>query len=646
MKLLEEFRSQISQLGELKRVWFTTFNLGIEFFETNLLPFILGMDRPANRMDYESMQLELAARGIDLRIFCDRRMLEADQLKRTSIHIHPVLGKSFDKKSPPYPRAFDKDSLFHPKVIFLEDVQGNMVLGAGSANLTVSGWGRNQEVFVFRPVSNNRQYQQIKSFFMPLTQPLALEEEEALGTRRKFYGKDEDWSFVHSFQHKTFLEQLSDGLDVNELTVWSPYFSGDLPGLLDRINEVVDRNLKVALVPDRVSSRFIRALWTPELGDILAGGALSFHDYPVSRPDVVEMTHAKVWLASGNGARLAIGSWNFTMPGSASFEQRNVEAGILLDVNSGTGIAGIKLQVTENDFGSAELMLDEELVAPEYKLPFELQVSFDWEQGRYFVSGKCFDRVEGKPFFLRLPGVEKMLRLDWAERRSDDVYLLSDIEIAVPDNETLLADHCYVVERNGDVEYRGLILETGQGHRRGQGYDSLKELLDSLVNNEDPKGGTNTKLRKSLRNNAGSEDDDAVPSADPGVDSLSYFRMFHAFEQFRKELQRTSSMDELEKRLFVYPGCLQVLATKVREQIETSGNTVFNWFLVQEVNALYLVALDARERHREIYARKNPPNKEKWDSLKLKKNAVSLPLDIRSNAQYMRQLREECSYVG
>lgn len=640
MKLLEQFRSQLTQIGELKRVWFTTFNLGIEFFETYLLPAILGMDRPANRMDYESMQLELAERGIDLRIFCDRRMLEADQLKRTAIHIHPVLGRQFGD-------GFDKDSLFHPKVIFLEDKQGNMVLGAGSANLTVSGWGRNQEVFAFRPVSNNQQYQQIKSFFAPLTAPLALEESEALGTRRKFFGKDEVWSFAHSFQRETFLAQLSDGLEVSELAVWSPYFSGDLPGLLDRINELVGRNLKVALVPDRVSNRFIRALWTPELGELLAGGALSFHDYPVSRSGNVEMTHAKVWLATGNSSRLAIGSWNFTLPGAASFELRNVEAGILLNASSEMEIAGADIRATKKDFSSAEMMKDEELEVGEYKLPFVLQVSFDWEQGRYFVSGSCFDRIEGRPYDLRLPGVEKVSRLEWAGRRSDGVYpLADDIEIAVPDNEALLADHCYVVERNGDVEYRGLILESGQSHRRGQGYDSLKELLDSLVNNEDPKGGTNTKLRKPLRHNDVPDGGDPDAPAESSVDSLSYFRMFHAFEQFRKELQKTGSMNELEKRLFVYPGCLQVLATKVREQIDVSGNTVFNWFLVQEVNALYPVALEAYERHRERYALRNPPNEEKWGSLKLRKNSVSLPADIRSNALYMRQLREECRYVG
>lgn len=69
MKLLNAFRDQVKALGPLKRAWFTTFNLGIPFFETHLLPALLAADPPVNRMDYENMQLQLADSGIDVRVF-------------------------------------------------------------------------------------------------------------------------------------------------------------------------------------------------------------------------------------------------------------------------------------------------------------------------------------------------------------------------------------------------------------------------------------------------------------------------------------------------------------------------------------------------------------------------------------------------
>ncbi|HEF4840755.1 TPA: hypothetical protein SAO52_005565, partial [Burkholderia vietnamiensis] len=353
MKLLDAFRKQVEGLGELRRAWFTTFNLGIPFFETHVLPVLLGFDQPANRMDYETMQQEMAEREIDLRLFCDLRMMEADQLKRTAIPVHGILPSRLAAN------GFDKDSLFHPKVIFLEGKSGSMVLGTGSANLTVSGWGRNQEVFAFRAVSNNEQYQQIKLFFDPLTESLGLTEAQHLGVRRKFNGEDEDWRFAHSFQTKTFLQQLMAETGANRLTVWSPYFSRDLAGLIGRIQETMGRDLKFFIVPDRIANRQLRTVWTEELEKLQQAGVLSFHDYPSPRAAEIEMTHAKLWLASGDKARLAVGSWNCTEPGTSSFEQSNVEAGILLNVSPATKISGRQLALTTKDFCTEESLQEE-----------------------------------------------------------------------------------------------------------------------------------------------------------------------------------------------------------------------------------------------------------------------------------------------
>jgi hypothetical protein len=623
-------------MGELKRAWFTTFNLGIEFFETYLLPGLMGVDQPTNRLDYESLQIELAARDIDVRVFCDMRMLEADQLKRTAIRVHPVLAGHLGQ-------GFGEDSLFHPKVILLEDQAGKIVLGAGSANLTVSGWGRNQEVFDFRTVSNNEQYTQIRQFFAPLINPLELD--VSFRSRRKFQGDDVEWGFIHSFQQSTFLAQLTKNLEVDSLTVWSPYLAINLSDLVGRIREQLGGTTQIGLVPDRVGNRFIRTLWSPALRELLDEGLLSFHDYPVPRPDNVDMTHAKVWLASGNKSRLAIGSWNFTGPGSASFEDRNIEAGLLLTVPTKVSIAGKSMDVKEEDFSSMELLKDEELIAPSYPLPFVIQVSFDWEQGCYSFSGQLFGERGGKEYRLRLPGLNKEIVLQWKDRRRDGVFHLDVIDHHVADNEALLANHCYTVEYKRNVEFRGLILETSPAYRRAQGYDSLGDLLDSIVNNDDPQEPGRAALRRSLRHNDNSEADNDSPTDATDQGGLNYFRIFYAFDQFHRRLRKVQSMDELEKWLFVYPGCLQELAAKVREQINSSNHTVFHWFLVQEVNLLSETALAAYEMHRKRYAPRTPPNTGKWDTLRINHRAVSLPRELTANAAYLRQLREECGYV-
>lgn len=87
-------------------------------------------------------------------------------------------------------------------MIFLQDTSGRIALGVGSANLSVSGWGRNQEVFLFREVSSNDQYQQISRFFTPLATAAGVDMTGVFDTRRRSYGDDQDWRFVHSFEKK------------------------------------------------------------------------------------------------------------------------------------------------------------------------------------------------------------------------------------------------------------------------------------------------------------------------------------------------------------------------------------------------------------------------------------------------------------
>ncbi|MDH8404892.1 hypothetical protein QIG58_28635, partial [Klebsiella pneumoniae] len=70
----------------------------------------------------------------------------------------------------------------------LEDHYRKIIVGAGSANLTLSGWGRNQETVDFRCVASNAQYQQVKRFFTTIDN--SLNDEEFFPTRRKFLGDD------------------------------------------------------------------------------------------------------------------------------------------------------------------------------------------------------------------------------------------------------------------------------------------------------------------------------------------------------------------------------------------------------------------------------------------------------------------------
>ena len=291
MKLLTAFKEQLKTLGELRYVWLTSFNINIEFIETYLLPAVLDMDQPKTRLDYEHFQIALtekkiAKKEIDFRVFCDKRFMEADKNKRTAIPVHGISPVRWEK-------WFSKDSLFHAKVIYLEDWDGNRILGAGSANLTLSGWGRNQELFSFQRVETKEQYDSVRHFFTEIAANVDLPKE--LPERRGLPQNDGGWAFVHSFQSEPFIQQLFANSHARELLVWSPYLSKDVASFIKRLRTVVAvENLEIHLVPDRVNGQFIRTPCTAALQELAKSGTLTFYENPTCRHDNVELCHAKV----------------------------------------------------------------------------------------------------------------------------------------------------------------------------------------------------------------------------------------------------------------------------------------------------------------------------------------------------------------
>jgi len=626
MKLIEAFRQQLKEMGELKRVWLTAFNVNLGFVESHLLPAVLNMDPPRNRLDFEGFQAHLVEKDIDFRVFCDKRMLGADQYKRTAINVHGVSTRAL---------GFTEQTLFHPKLIFLESKQGEMVLGAGSANLTVGGWGRNQEVFTFQRVCNNEQYRQIKVFFNKLAEP--LEREFSWRTKPKL-AEGPEWQFVHSFDKRTFLEHLMVQDRITSLQVWSPYLAANMPDLLGRLQEQSGNpELKVALVADRLEGRFFRTPWSKALAACIETGALAFHKNPSAPDPLSEITHAKAWLCrSSEGSRLAIGSWNFTHAGTSSFEQRNIEAGIVLNFERNAGMLGAHLDVTEADFASEQLLAEDRLEVPD-ELPFDLQVHYDWKRACFSVSGNwCVDNPR-EGYWLKLPGVSEPILLQWRTRRQQGKWLLIPIEQVTPDNEAMLADHSYAIllRKKGPAVFRGIIVETDQSFRRVQGFESLKDLLDSLVAGVDPNSDSNTVLRACLRNSAGPDEYPMSPSHVIEQDALSYFRLFQAIEQYRERLRAAS---DIEQWAFVHPGCLQELAAKARQQINDSPPSVFNWFLAQEVNSLHPLAagLYRKADHRK-------PGDELWSTLRVQ--TPRLPKELQRKLAYVRRVQKECGYA-
>jgi hypothetical protein len=628
MKLLTEFKEQVAQLGKLRRVWITSFNLSVDFVETHLLPVVVEMDAPKNRMDYETFQKELIDKKIDFRVFCDKRMINQLDTKRTTINVFSV--------SPRILNHFSEDSLFHPKVMYLEDYDGRAILGAGSANLTMSGWGRNQEVFAFRKVSTKEQSVQAREFFRKLV------DDKQFNFGTNFWGQDKKWKFVHSFQKEAFLNQLLSTED-KELAVWSPYFPRDIPAFIANIKDITDlESLKVHITPDRIEGRVIRTQWSDKLKELVDNGELNFYNNSIRKHQNTELCHAKIWKTK---SKLAIGSWNFTGPGSNGLmdsdsnwsTSNNIEAGfIFYDGSEITMSLGLGFDVSQEDFASKEL-LDEESLDVQKELPFDIQVKFDWNLQQYSFIGEWIYSDNKTEYQIKLPDLEK---INMASKRASSSLGMPAILIDSP--KEILTQHTFDIVVNDNIIYRGLILETNVLDRRVQAYDSLNDLLDSLITQIGFDSLNCTTTREELKVD-GELFDEEVEIRDVSTEpTASYFRLFQATSNFEKYLKSVKNVDQLNKLVFVHPGCLFEMCEKIKYEIAHSEPEVFIWFLVEEFNLLVKLARDQYENLRPKGSSTIPPEN-KWNPLVLK--SPPLPKELRNVKRYLKIIKKECNYA-
>ena len=624
MKLLAELQRQVGALDVLRRAWFTSFNTDIEFVERHVLPATLGANTPRTRLEYEQLQQEMTTRDIDFRVFCDPRFLETHRIKRTCIPVHGIRPQRAWKRNK---NGFSSNSLFHPKIIYLEDIKGRRVIGAGSANLTVSGWGNNLEAFRFFEVKSYRNYKEIHSFFEQLCE--AADIESLLDPRPRFSREVEPWKFVHSYQEATFPAQLLSSEVDADLAVWSPYLPQDLDEFLQRLERAAGtEQLRVHLVADR-SAGHVRTGWSPALAQLQDSRRLSFRKNPVHFDTRMELCHAKVWKVAG---KLAIGSWNFTGPGSNSLRKdngdwhpdNNVEAGFIIDdEHDWQQVCGDVLAIGAEDCGTPEKLKDEGLVVDPLP-PFDLHVSFDWHTQAYGFEGQW---MEGRPdagYEIFLPGVKEACLLKWNGHSRP----ISPTGITV-DDRALLQNRVFRVVRGQKLVMRGIVCELQTSARRAQHFDSLEDLFDALALGDDVADLGSLPFRIPLDTDTFADDTPDGPRPDheetgQRTDTrapLSYFRLFHATHAFRQKLQALEKLERLDQQVFTWPGCLQELVDKVRGELEKPSREVFHWFLVQEVNWLCESAYAMRRKlvhgRRQREPEYEPVPEIRWQALSL-----------------------------
>lgn len=132
--ILRDRLSAVTQIINIEVAIFTSFNFHGDFFEQNILPTLFGLDSN----ETQAMREQRVHRGLlhtRVGVFCDRSKIQPSR-KAYRYSIYPI---------------FVEGSIFHPKNVIIvgRDTQGRLwfYIATMSANLTLSGWGRNCEGF-------------------------------------------------------------------------------------------------------------------------------------------------------------------------------------------------------------------------------------------------------------------------------------------------------------------------------------------------------------------------------------------------------------------------------------------------------------------------------------------------------------------
>lgn len=589
MKILTSFKRLLNEVGRLKRAWFTSFNLSPAFIEGYILPLIAGVEeKPKSARDFELIQKRLNEEEIDVRFFCDGRVAELNEGKKTSVPIHlinpAVLGAEYSH------------GVFHPKVVLLQNEYDEIWMMTGSANLTVGGWAHNRECCFCDRVAKEDNLIALTGFYSVLFEAAGENFPSDFSVRPDPDG-DDGFDFISSLTHRTdagsgFMQNLLTGTEKN-LTIWSPYFSEPLQELIK--NEIIPKMSPdgiITIIPDLSEHRIRLTEENGFLENIGTGIQLCRFDYGADDAGGDRLDHAKLWCTE---ERCAVGSWNLTYSaiGVDINTSQNIEAGVIVPM-SATLFSYISEQCKplENiEYMDSTELEDEK---PDFTLNpmgLDIRVTFDWVIRQYAVTVNNRELSSGLSIIL--PDI--------------DAHPLKqkNINIANPRPERLMKDHFFYIRKDEKSIQTGIIVEINAAYRPVWQFTSLNELLFSYIEER----SNNEKQSISYSRLLGEISEEGEYWSPLSHDfRFSYFSMFKAFHSIRRRVRTAMENYENNPRVLIgyltsWPGSLFEIADKIASEVDLNApfQSVFNWFLIQETNSLLVetaVFLDSADPER------------------------------------------------
>lgn len=582
VKLYQQFRNLINGNTAIKLAWFTSFNFSISFFEKYVLSALVKTNSVdiKNIKDFEAINdriLNNEYGGMDVKVFHDFRASRPD-VKKTSIQTYAINPKDLDSKF--------NNGVFHPKVGLIVNEKNEGWLITGSANLTISGWSVNSEAVSVLKIEDLENATTILDFFRNLL-PQNNESDDGfkkLNEINSFWKKslvknNPKWKFISSFNKSGLLAHLNIEATKN-LHVWSPYFSNDVPQIIDsHFTNVLD----VKIIPDYTGSGSVR-ISDKVLPQMKANSKIKFlkdlHDYKVE--DI--LVHAKVWLTQ---SKLAIGSWNFTSAGlNLTKSNNNVEAGVvyeLTDSDYSNFLSSAKLAEVDSLVGESEqsLMEDRDQILDDWTMT--CQIFANWDTYTYkLVLPESVNRTD---LYFNLPGIDN--RVSQFDLNLGNVNFHKGYKSVLKDRLFSVYDS----SKEGKNLFMGVIVELNPSYRPAVGFESINDLLRAWTDKSPEQRSQYHNLNFNTDLETGEELSNQISQALRNDYSNAWFTMFLAFEQMNIRLTDSiGNKHELNLIGYRIPGSVAQVSehlTKLKEHHATDNEGMsdsFIWFMINEGN--------------------------------------------------------------
>ena len=403
MTELNTIRERLVRASEyfhkLDGVMLTTFNLSAAFLEEQALPAVLGIEAKTNAARRAELHYRLGTTPCT--VFYDPAS-------------PPRISGRYRYVARPVPIC---GRFFHPKLVVLsgrsDDGTTWVYLAVSSANLTISGWGRNAESFGETWIHTRRQqsWKALDDLLSWLRSHSPLGEKqtntdavirirEALArmpNRRRFNDPGtEPWSgtlyadlyasIVHPEGLTAFL-QGGGSRRPSELWVYSPYW-GDVAGQVAAFNAQ-----KTVLVPALRTDGAALGLARDQAAELDQQTEIRRNEDDVGS----RFWHMKTYrIRHGKTIRTAVGSCNFTRAGLSGGDG-NVEAMLVFDADPDWLPQD---RTVETEELADDVQAEEEILMP---VPVAIVVAWDWrvQTWRWWLDAT----PQQRDFSLHLPGL-------------------------------------------------------------------------------------------------------------------------------------------------------------------------------------------------------------------------------------------------